>query len=294
MITGKIKGGLGNQLFQYAFLKGLSYRLNEPNHFCLDTAIYKKKNNRSLEIKDFKIVDNNEKEEDIRKRMAHAFEFGTSAYKIATVIDSITDFGYFFEKDRKYIRFEKLCRYNYFDGYWQSEKYFNFIREQILADLELKLEINYDQYIIESHNSCAIGFRRGDYFKNKKSLKIYDVCNELYYENAIRYMNDKYSDVIFYVFSDDVRWVKENFNFKNNKVKYINENKELSPAAELKIMSKCKHAIIPNSTFSWWGAWLIEGEEKKIICPKGWYANGMPNDIIPESWIQIDKKGNIL
>jgi len=112
-----------------------------------------------------------------------------------------------------------------------------------------------------------------------------------YYQKAINYFNEKFTDIVFYVFSDDIEYVKQNFNF-NAEVIYI-ENKDLQDYHELKLMSFCKHNIIANSTFSWWAAWLNENSNKTVIAPKKWYNDKKAQEnyekysFVPETWIKL-------
>jgi len=166
-------------------------------------------------------------------------------------------------------------------GYFQSEKYFKHNRESILDLFSINSEIGHyiDEkygYLLDS-NSCSLHVRRGDYL----SLPDYHpVCTMDYYRNAIAEFSD---DTRFLVFSDDIQWCKENF--KGDNFHFIEGEKDY---VDLYLMSLCNNNIIANSSFSWWGAWLNNTPNKKVIAPKQWFGKAKQlntKDLIPETWI---------
>ena len=172
----------------------------------------------------------------------------------------------------------------YFYGYRQSEKYFLSIRDQLLKDFVPKIiSPLLNKYIMKLSWIISIGLhvRRGDYV----SLWL-TVCDELYYQNALQYFHEHLNQPFqLIVFSDDIDWVKQNYNFLDDfSTIFIDW---LSGPESIYLMSLCNHFVIANSTFSWWGAWLIQNSNKKIIAPKERIKNIETPDIIPESWIKI-------
>lgn len=124
---------------------------------------------------------------------------------------------------------------------------------------------------------------------NKSANKIHGSCSLNYYENAIRLINKKISNVKYFVFSDEIDWVKENMNIKN--ATYIKNNNRI-PHEDIELMGLCEHNIIANSSFSWWASWVNENKEKIIIAPKRWFADEAKNEqslkgIICDNWIRI-------
>jgi hypothetical protein len=289
VLTAKLKGGLGNQLFQYAFIKALSYQRKHPDEFRLDLSVYRLKNNRGFELDAFNLPPHVTDQGDLPFRFARFFRFKTLPYKLFSVLDILLFRTTYFQRGMVSPAFDQLDAYDYFDGYWQSESYFSAIRDELLEDLSLR-----DEKLLDFNppkDAVALGFRRGDYVDDPKNKAKYDLYSETYYRSAIRHFTQTMDHPVFYVFTDDHAWIQKNFDFQGASVVFVNEDKRLSPAHELIMMSRCFHAIIPNSTFSWWGAWLIENPDKTVICPKGWYADDMPNDIIPDTWIQMDQNG---
>ncbi|MDD2225312.1 MAG: alpha-1,2-fucosyltransferase [Candidatus Shapirobacteria bacterium] len=178
----------------------------------------------------------------------------------------------------------------YLEGFFQSEKNFLEIRPLILKEFTLKKEIFNADFLAEisQNDSVAVHIRRGDYITDKKTKKYHGTCTKEYYFNAIEMMKHQIPHAIFYFFSDDINWVRENFNIDNVKMK-IGTDPNLSDCEELILMSKCKHQIIANSSFSWWGAWLNNNKNKIVMVPSKWMSkipDPHPN-IIPKSWTTV-------
>jgi hypothetical protein len=140
---------------------------------------------------------------------------------------------------------------------------------------------------IENNNSVSIHVRRGDFFKNKKRIQRYgNICTNSYYKKAINIIKHKINDPIFLVFSDDIDWAKQNFTGSN--FIFVDWNKGKSSYRDMHLMSLCKHNIIANSTFSWWGSWLNNNENKVVISPSK--MNNKHKDfsqLFPEKWVRI-------
>ncbi|MEI6304723.1 MAG: alpha-1,2-fucosyltransferase [Candidatus Taylorbacteria bacterium] len=178
-------------------------------------------------------------------------------------------------------------------GYWQNEKYFKSIENNIKKEFTLinPLRSAAKKFAIEIGsliNSISIHIRRGDYVSDQKTNKYHGTCGPEYYSKAIKYITSKIgSNIHVFVFSDDIEWVKQNMPLKYP-VTYVS-SPEIPDYEELILMSQCKHNIIANSTFSWWGAWLNENPDKIVIAPKRWTLKGEKNfkDICPPSWTRI-------
>ena len=251
MITTKLQGGLGNQLFQWAATKALSIKHNTDYAFDFS---YFNSNQWSLELNEFKKIILKQRNESIS-------------------LNTVTDDFYF----------KKIENNSFLDGYWQSEKYFNEIDCLIREDL--KIENNIKEYIVNKYsilneNTVSLHVRRGDYvnLQNFHPLQTID-----YYKNAYDTINENSINVL--ILSDDINWCKKNIKF-NNTLYIENETNII----DLYIMSLCKHNIIANSSFSWWGAWLNKNKNKKIVCPINWFGektNIYTGDIIPEKWVKL-------
>jgi len=183
----------------------------------------------------------------------------------------------------------------YIDGYWQSEKYFSDIRNTIFSDFSLKKELVSARFIkiakkMKGSNSISIHVRRGDFVMVKKTNKAHGVCPLDYYEIAIKYISEKICNPEFFFFSDDIEWVKKNLStgFKENHI----SGEGLSDAEEMMLMSTCRHNIIANSTFSWWGAWLNSNPGKIVVSPSKFLLGSSTDnkDLIPENWHKLNIK----
>jgi hypothetical protein len=174
-------------------------------------------------------------------------------------------------------------------GYWQSEKYFKEISDLIRKEITLKRPMCEESMqmlsqIQRSDIPISLHIRRTDYMNDPLFRE--SNCNLEYYKGAIKYMKDRFGDnIVLFISSDDIGWVKENFLLDN--AVYIS-NPNIPDYEELILMSKCKHHIIANSTFSWWGAWLNPDKDKVVIAPRYWTSPKIPSpDIIPDTWIKI-------
>ncbi len=177
----------------------------------------------------------------------------------------------------------------YLDGYFQSEKYFIDYTDAIRQDFSLKGPLgeaadSIAAQIRSGANTISLHVRRGDYLKESDFKGI---ANQEYYANAVKYVTEKVSHPQFFIFSDDIEWCKENLSLPADSV--FVSNSDLKDYGELVLMSLCKHHIIANSSFSWWGAWLGSNPEKIVVAPKQWSNNheNWYRDIIPATWTRL-------
>ena len=288
----KIKGGLGNQMFQYSFAILLKEMTNENVKIdmtafenCIDDEIRKPrllKYNISLPIAS---------PEEIKKIRKFQIKNNPLKYidKIKIVFECLLNHKYFLEANRKFRQPEKLLHYSYFDGYWQSWRYVDSIRNQLVKEFTPNYQLHTKtvcfQEKMKNENSVFIGVRRGDYELDKKHFGVF---GESYYNTAIKIIMKAVTNPVFYIFSNDVNWCKNNLNFEECKVNYREKEDIIDDFEELQLMLSCKHAIIGNSTFHWWGAWLICNPQKIIVAPKNWFFDNKPIDIVPPNWIKLE------
>ena len=284
MIIGNLFGGLGNQMFQYAFIRCLSIESNENFGFTIDMIKFYR-NNNNYELKNaFNLDLNILNEKQINFKTFYIFKYPLIRYFFSKI--KLNSFSFHFEKhisNKQRFTIKKNKNYNIFYGYWQNEDYFTKFRSILLNDFRFQIssdKLNTHFYnLIKSKNSVSIHIRRGDY----KDSKSHNCLNLEYYLQAIKYLESNYKNLFFFVFSDDIQWVKTNLD-RNNFI-FIDNNKE-NAYIDMYLMSQCNHNIIANSTFSWWGAWLNTNEQKKIIAPRNWYKNKEIN-LISSNWILI-------
>ncbi|MES2454325.1 MAG: alpha-1,2-fucosyltransferase [Bacteroidota bacterium] len=177
----------------------------------------------------------------------------------------------------------------FYYGGWHSEKYFSDVRSDVQKQFTFT-EPTDPQNVNHLHDitysmSVAIHVRRGDYL-NADNINLFgDVSTKEYFEKAIALINSKVEDPHFFIFSNDIPWVKENFQM--DKVTYVTCNNGENSWKDMFLMSRCKHNIISNSTFSWWGAWLNTNRHKIVISPKRFLKSDNHTDVYPDSWTKI-------
>ena len=177
-------------------------------------------------------------------------------------------------------------------GYWQSERYFIEHRQLLLSEFSLKEEMepgyrNLEEKI-ESSNSVAVHIRRGDYASNPAVADYHGLCSLDYYQRAAAIVAEHLLTPHFFLFSDDPDWVAGSLELPWPST--IASFRDCSsPANELLLFSRCRHSIIANSSFSWWGGWLNHNPDKVVIAPRQWFAKTTINteDLIPASWIRL-------
>lgn len=291
MIIVKLQGGLGNQMFQYAFGLSLSRKLNCGLY--LDSTILRETGHnmvlRNYELDIFsdeiRIADTQQINKFIRPGKLQRLLNKTGISKTTVYRE-------------KSLRFDAnaLCVTPpaYFDGFWQTEKYFNakllrqafaFTRSLNSKSGEIATEI------AQQNNPVSIHIRRGDYVSSKPTNELHGLCSLAYYQNAIALINERISYPHFYIFSDDAEWTEQNLIPSLKNATLVHHNKGTDSWQDMALMSKCRHHIIANSSFSWWGAWLSADEKKTVIAPQNWFAKPSAYfddvDIVPSNWIKI-------
>lgn len=293
MIYVNIIGGLGNQMFQYAAARNLAERLGcdfkldisafeqyKLHKYCLDKFNIVNKFADSEEVAEFK---EKEKQKGLRKLV------GTFTGKKYAEHEKLFKEVKMFNFDE---RFLNLTDGVYLSGYWQHEKYFSSIEDIIRSDFQVKAsQKNRNKEVaqlIEDSRSVSVHIRRGDYVADHKTLKVHGICSLDYYEEALRIIKEKLDNPTYFIFSDDHKWVKDNLKIEGEMV-FVDHNDSSTNYEDLRLMSQCKHNIIANSTFSWWGAWLNDNKSKIVIAPNRWMASGNYRDIdiVPHSWAKI-------
>jgi Glycosyl transferase family 11 len=296
MIIVKLSGGIGNQLFQYALGKNLSVKNNVALKF--ETSEYTS-DARKYSLSKFTIPESilgistetnlveiglpSMRDKSLWGRMGRKIfritEYFKPIYERKFVLEPCFNF---------YPDILKIKDDCYLSGVWQSEKYFkdseNIIRKELTLKNKLSIEAAHWIEKIGRCNSVSLHIRRGDYVDNPKVNQLYAME---YYTVAIELISQKISNPVFFIFSDDMTWVKNNFEI--NRPSFYVSDKKIPDYEELIIMSTCKHSVIANSSFSWWGAWLNKNPSKMVLTPKEWFntKNINTNDLIPSSWIKI-------
>tara|TARA_A100001015_G_scaffold298886_1_gene382221 strand:- start:2061 stop:2921 length:861 start_codon:yes stop_codon:yes gene_type:complete len=279
----KIMGGLGNQLFQYALAR--SNTLYNGNDLYLDTTWYDNQKEREFQLEQLninaKIADFDLIKNFMTKKNRFLSLLNKNHYK--TVYEE-NIFSY--DEDILYSKGNI-----YLSGYWQNEKYFLEKRGTILNDFQLKIELDdYNKKILKEINnskSISVHIRRGDIAKDPRLKERIGTIDLEYYRFAIKKISKDQDNLKFFIFSDDIDWAKNNLNFDYEHT-FLKNN---TAVIDLFLMSRCKFNITANSSFSWWGAWLNNNSDKKIISPKFWYKDiqlqNKAHELLPKSWIKI-------
>jgi hypothetical protein len=291
MIIVKIIGGLGNQMFQYAAGRSLAERLQ--TQLKMDIFSFQNYKLRTYSLSAFNISESFAGKKDIQclKRPRNPIKnFFTSVHCFVSGNPMLMyKREPHFHFDPSFLEWGDNA---YLDGYWQSEKYFKNIKDIIRQEFTLKkkpdaINIQMAEKMKES-DGVSIHIRRGDYIVNPVTFNHHGVCPLEYYHLAIDRMMKIIPDPHFYIFSDDPLWVKQNL-IVNYPHTYVTYNQNFQDYLDLWLMSKCKHHIIANSSFSWWGAWLSDKPDKIVIVPKKWVRTpGLDTrDLIPGSWQSV-------
>lgn len=180
---------------------------------------------------------------------------------------------------------------SYLRGYWQSEKYFDQVGAQIRQDFSFKIALNGANQAmadrIGATNAVSLHIRRGDYASNPNNAGVYRLCSPAYYQAAIAHIAQHVPDPHFFIFSDDMAWARAHLNMDFPHV-FVDHNAGSDSFNDMRLMSLCKHHIIANSSFSWWGAWLNPRPQKIVVAPQQWFANGTDSrDLLPSNWEQM-------
>lgn len=304
MIHLILGGGLGNQMFQYAFARSLALQYNENISF--NTILYKELKNeeRSFSLGHLNIntmcciVET----PDENKRIWELFNKQIFHQKIARKILPAS-FRWWWMSNRNI--YANVCGpYKYYHprhrsknttiihGGFQSWKYFKEHQSMIKAELKVITPISEPNKKIlkeiQNSNSICVHIRRGDFLSAQFSPHL-EVCNKDYYEKAIKMISSQIENPTFFIFSnthEDLVWIKKNYNIPQNSV-YVDLNNP--DYEELRLMYNCKHFILSNSSFSWWAQYLSESKNKIIIAPKIWdKRKGIDfSDIYMPEWIII-------
>lgn len=290
MIIIKLSGGLGNQMFQYALGKHLANK--HQTELILDASIFSTQTLRNYELNVFSITEKHITAGQIRKYVSSQSS-GALKNIIEKIQNRISGYKMIIEKhfhfDPEILNSPKN---SYLTGYWQSEKYFETSEMLIRKSFVFREPQNEkNRAILEaisSSNSVSIHIRRGDYVSNSTTNSVHGTCDVAYYNDAVSRISKFVKDPVFYIFSDDIAWARENIRISDEHY-YVEGNEGTQHYEDMRLMSNCRHNIIANSSFSWWAAWLNNNAAKIVIAPRKWFADNNRNtkDLLPEKWIKL-------
>jgi hypothetical protein len=297
MIIVSLFGGLGNQMFQYACGKAIAIKLGVELKLDIklvaDRTPRKDFTYRDYELAIFDIDDKIATEDEVRKfipNLWNSSEIQRQLYKVKRIL---TKRVLFTEKMKfRYNNEIDSVRDNsYIYGYFQTEKYFEHLRVELLERFRLKNPVDEKNAAIikkmQLENSVSIHVRRGDYTNSPFSL----LGVEDYYQKAIDFILATVEVPIFYVFTNDPDWVEDNFKVLEINKSFVTINSGSLSYMDMILMSNCKHNICANSSFSWWGAWLNINPDKIVVTPKNWFKSTeyveSIYDLIPDKWLSL-------
>lgn len=296
MIIVKLWGGLGNQMFQYAAARALALRNSDALKLDISwfDSIAPGDTPRKYELGVYPVAAEPASKAESRRLC------GPDIRRCPKILKRLAaSIGY--QPPKSCIR-ESSLRFDpaimeahgdiYLDGYWQSEKYFvdaaEIIRREFTPQCSPEpVNAGFLQQIGKC-SSVSVHFRRGDYVTNPHAAAYHGFISPDYYSSAMAEISRQVPGAHFFLFSDDVQWVRENLR-SDFPVTYVDGNGEANAYEDIRLMSACRHHIIANSSFSWWGAWLGANQEKVVIAPERWFnSDDMgTEDLIPEGWLRL-------
>jgi len=292
MIISQLIGGLGNQMFQYAAGRALSLQLGEP--FKLDiSGFLNYELHQGFELhRIFNCTGDIASEVDVRGVLGWQFSPLLRRVVSRLGLAALRRKAWLIEPHFHYWEgIKNAPSDSYIAGYWQSDKYFFKFATQIREDFSFRLAFDHINIElvkkIDGTNAVSLHVRRGDYVDNKKNASVYKQCSLDYYTGAIRYIKARVDNPHFFIFSDDIQWVKSHMEM-GAQCQYVEHNHGTESYNDMRLMSRCKHHIIANSSFSWWGAWLGENLNKIVIAPNGWFSDQrITDDLLPRTWVRL-------
>lgn len=273
----KMIGGLGNQMFIYAFYLQMRKRFPGTRIDLSDMRHYHAHNGYELD---------------------RVFGISDREFCIAKPLKKVLEFLFFkviLERKQNLETMEAFTKsyaypFLYFKGFYQSERFFKDVEGEVRQAFAFDLnKANAEsqtlaRQIQENPHAVSLHVRRGDYMEPKFYKRYGTVCSQAYFQRAVEMMLAQVPQAHFYIFSDDVEWVQQNLRLPRATV--VSCNRGADSWQDMMLMSLCRHNIICNSTFSWWGAWLNANPEKRVIAPSRWLADTDMPYIIPETWIK--------
>lgn len=293
----RLVGRLGNQMFIYAFARALEYYTGDDVFFDISSLVQHSRDDLQLD----KIFNINLKVIPYNKI---PLKYKESLFtKVPFIKNHKKLFALFFLKSKTFITEGNFINiYNpdllniqndaYYSGFFQCEKYFKPIEDEIRKAFTFKPVEN--QSLIEKRREIEqyecpifINVRRGDYVELDKNNVVHWLCDMSYYKKATDFMKKKFPDCTFIAVSDEPEWLVDNLKIDYPFKIYSSD----TPYLDIYLLQACKHGICANSSYSWWAAWLIENKDKVIIAPEPWFEVGRKSDIIPDEWIKMPRLG---
>jgi hypothetical protein len=292
MVIIRLKGGMGNQMFQYAFglraARALGTELQVDLSLLLDRARGDDHVYRDYDLTIFEVP-----HQFLVNPMVLRTLYATKSSKICKATRK------WLARGRNYVRephfevsksiLQQPKNNTIYEGWWQSERYFSDISEEvrnIFTFVNPILKTSESLFTtIKNTNSICLNVRRTDFLK----VDDLNTTTKDYFLNAAKQMANLVDNPHFFIFSDDVEWCAENLNLAHPTTLVDHSHKGEKFGNYLQLMKACQHFIIPNSSFAWWAVWLNENKDKNVIAPKNWFNSSQydTSDLVPDNWIRL-------
>ncbi|MBM0106161.1 alpha-1,2-fucosyltransferase [Steroidobacter sp. S1-65] len=285
----RLNGGLGNQLFQYAVGRAVAHKYG--CELLLDATLLNTRHAsitpRSYELTPFKTV----------ARLMSAEESVRAGLPTTRWDRWLARCGVRL-RGRKYL-IERGPGYQpaalesggslLLEGFWQSERYFSHIRELLLEEISTvdSAQLARASEQVQAEQSVSLHIRRGDYVSNPAAHAFHGVCSTAYYQAGMALLEQRVSRPRYFVFTDDPQWVADNRALFGRDLTIVSGAMQLQPHEEMVLMSRCRHNVIANSSFSWWGAWLNRNPDACVIAPAEWFRHAPDRDVVPTRWQRV-------
>lgn len=280
MIIVRLTDGLGNQMFQYAFGRALALRRGQPLR--LETSAYQRDRKRTYGLRQFLIAEAFASDEELQRVITRPLDAAAPWWDQPVV--RAPHFHYSADID-------KVPSSGFFIGYWQSERYFADIAPLIRLEFTPKQPLDGVNLEIARRivacNAVSLHIRRGDYVADPTVNALHGICSPDYYRRAVAHIAERVEKPEFFVFTDDPDWVRANLSL--GFPAYLIGHNGAAPVEDLRLMTLCRHHVVANSSFSWWGAWLGEKPGQTVCAPQTWFAGYAHDtrDLIPARWTRL-------
>lgn len=290
MIITRLDGGLGNQMFQYAYGAYLAHR--HRTTMCVDTRAYEPGPSHGYLLDKFRI-EAAEADQETLSLLPRKYRDKTNNTRWLGAVRPTRyrrykEGGFGFDSEHLMAPDD-----SYLVGYWQSEKFFPGMRQSLLQQFQLAQPLSRRSKKIAEQidrpGSVAIHVRRGDYITNQSAAQLYQAIEIEHYHEAIeQWSESNYGRIQVFVFSNDIQWCQQNLQV-SAPVHFVDHTTADTAYEDLALMSRAACNVIANSTFSWWAAWLNSRPDKVVVRPPGWFKPNTMDDshVLPADWMSL-------
>ncbi len=296
MIVVRLIGGLGNQMFQYAAGRSLAHR--NASLLKLDVSAFETYTLHRYGLHCFHVQEQLASREEVARFFPSPRGLGGSLRAgIRRLLDGapagpepvlVRERSFAFDPSVLATRGDVAL-----DGYWQSARYFEDVAPVLRAELSFRYPPSEENAaladVIAGTTSVSVHVRRGDYVSDAATSAVHGTCSPAYYRAAIAHVAERVGNLHLFVFSDDPGWVRREFEAPFP-MTVVDVNGPDTNWEDLRLMSLCRHNVVANSSFSWWGAWLNRNREKIVVAPRRWYRDATRDvaDLVPDAWTRVD------